>query len=71
MTIVKFNCGCMTIVKPLKYCAKHAMANDMIEAINGLLDGLEANTDGRDGLTQKQWDDRIQFARETFNKATE
>jgi len=37
-------------------------------ALEGLLDGLDANFDGRDGLSQEHWDERVQKAREVFNE---
>jgi hypothetical protein len=37
------------------------------EALAGLLDGLDANTDpGRCGLSQQQWDRRVRSAREAM-----
>ncbi|MFA5377609.1 MAG: hypothetical protein WC455_17800 [Dehalococcoidia bacterium] len=34
----------------------------LVDALEGLLDGLDANADERCGLTQKQWDKRIHDA---------
>jgi uncharacterized coiled-coil protein SlyX len=33
------------------------------EALEGLVDGLDANCDGRDGLSNEQWDRRVALAR--------
>lgn len=67
---IQFGCGCTAEVSPMEQCDVHRMSEEMIEALHGLLDGLEANVDGRDGLTQQQWNGRIQYAREVFDKAT-
>lgn len=43
---------------------------ELVEAIYGLLDGLDANNDPEVcGLDQKQWEDRIRKAREAVAKA--
>ena len=36
-------------------------------ALGRLLDGLDANTDGRDGLTQEEWDEACSYARRALD----
>ncbi len=43
----------------------------MREALDGLLDGLDANVDERSGLTNEQWEQRIAFARAALAQASE
>lgn len=69
MAYIVFKCGCRANVLDHELCDMHKATEELIEAIHGLLDGLDANIDGRDGLTQKQWDDRIAFAWDIYNKA--
>jgi len=40
----------------------------LITSVEDLLDGLDANYDGRDGLSMKQWEERIKYARETLKR---
>jgi hypothetical protein len=40
----------------------------MKEALEGLLDGLDANVDGRDGLSTERWEKRIAHARAALAK---
>ena len=44
-------------------------ALELLEALESLLDGLDANTDGRDGLSEEQWDRRCAVARAIIRKA--
>lgn len=37
-------------------------------ALEGLLDGLDANFDGRDGISSESWEERIEKAREVFGR---
>ena len=46
-----------------------AAAPDLYEAIIGLLDGLDSNSDERCGLKQEEWEKRIQKARKALSLA--
>ena len=39
---------------------------ELEEVIDGLLDGLDANSDERGGLSQAQWDRRVKYARQAL-----
>jgi len=43
----------------------------MREALENLLDGLDANCDGRDGLSEEEWDKRIAKARAVLEETQE
>jgi hypothetical protein len=50
----------------IEHCDKHATASDLLEALNEILDGLDANYDERLGLTNQQWEQRIKNARQAI-----
>lgn len=58
-------------VVPLYTHPTHAPLGELeravVEALAGLLDGLDANADGRDGLSSDEWDTRVAKARRALD----
>lgn len=51
-------------------CYRHAAVDALEEALNSLLDGLEANyVEEGSGLTSEEWDKRVKKAREVSDLA--